>query len=120
MEISIKGITRSMHATYTFHYDFGSPEVNNDFDMVDLLRASAEKVIGKEQTIDLIDPVMGGEDFGRYLEKVPGAFFRLGTCNPSKGTCVSQHNSRFDVDDDALIIGMKVMTLSAIAAISHG
>ena len=63
-----------------------------------------------------MDPVMGGEDFGRYLEIVPGAFFRLGTCNPDKGTCVSQHNSRFDVDDDALQYGMKIMALAAMEA----
>jgi amidohydrolase len=116
MEISLHGITRSMHATYRFDYSFGSPEVCNDDAMVDIVRRSAEKVIGKERTIDLMDPVMGGEDFGRYLEIVPGAFFRLGTCNPDKGTCVSQHNSRFDVDDDALQYGMKIMALAAMEA----
>ena len=116
MEVSLQGITKTMHADYTFEYTFGSPEVCNDNSMVDLLRRSAEKVIGLERTIDLLDPVMGGEDFGRYLEIVPGAFFRLGTCNPDKGTCVSQHNARFDVDDDALQYGMKIMAITAIEA----
>ena len=116
MEISLQGISESMHATCSFKYSFGSPEVCNDTKMVDLLRRSAERVIGQERTIDLLDPVMGGEDFGRYLEIVPGAFFRLGTCNPDKGTCVSQHNARFDVDDDALQYGMKIMVLTAIEA----
>ncbi|MDA3946665.1 MAG: amidohydrolase [Helicobacteraceae bacterium] len=116
MEVSLKGISRSMHATYNFAYNFGSPEVCNDDAMVDLLRGAAESVIGTENTIDLKDPVMGGEDFGRYLELVPGAFFRLGTCNPDKGTCVSQHNARFDVDDDALIVGMKIMAATAVRA----
>ena len=116
MEISLQGISRSMHATYKFHYNYGSPEVCNHDAMVDLLRRSAEDVIGEDNTVDLADPVMGGEDFGRYLELVPGAFFRLGTCNVDKGTCVSQHNSRFDVDDDALIIGMKIMGATALRA----
>jgi amidohydrolase len=87
--------------------------------MVDLLRATAEGIIGAENSVDLMDPVMGGEDFGRYLEIVPGAFFRLGTCNPGKGTCVSQHNARFDVDDDALVIGMKIMAATAIKAMEN-
>jgi amidohydrolase len=116
MEISLKGITRSMHATYNFHYNYGSPEVCNHDAMVDLVREAGENILGKENTIDLMDPVMGGEDFGRYLEIVPGAFFRLGTCNQDKGTCVSQHNSRFNVDDDALIVGMKVMGAAALRA----
>ena len=116
MEISLEGISKSMHATYRFDYSFGSPEVCNHNAMVDLLREVGENILGKENTIDLMDPVMGGEDFGRYLEIVPGAFFRLGTCNQDKGTCVSQHNSRFNVDDDALIIGMKVMGAAALRA----
>jgi amidohydrolase len=116
MEISLKGITRSMHATYKFHYNYGSPEVCNHDAMVDLVREAGESVLGKENAIDLMDPVMGGEDFGRYLEIVPGAFFRLGTCDIEKGTCVSQHNSRFNVDDDALIVGMKIMGAAALRA----
>jgi len=116
MEISIKGICRSMHATHKFHYDFGSPEVLNDNAMVDLLLEEAKEILGTVNCVDLYDPVMGGEDFGRYLELVPGAFIRLGTCNEAKGTCVSQHNSRFNVDDDALMYGMKVMCAAALRA----
>jgi amidohydrolase len=119
MEISLQGITKSMHATYKFDYTFGSPEVCNNAAMVDIVRHAAEKILGREKSIDLMDPVMGGEDFGRYLEIVPGAFFRLGTCNPDKGTCVPQHNSRFDVDDDALQYGMKIMALSAMEAMHN-
>lgn len=114
MEVSIAGICKSMHADYKFHYDFGIPEVLNDDTMVDKVVDAAAFIIGKENCIDLVDPVMGGEDFGRYLEKVPGAFFRLGTCNKTKGTCVAQHNSRFNVDDDALIIGMKILGTLAL------
>ncbi|MEW5832473.1 MAG: amidohydrolase [Campylobacterota bacterium] len=114
MEISLRGICQSMHADYRFHYDFGTPEVQNDDGMVDLLIREASSLLGSENCIDLVDPVMGGEDFGRYLEKVPGVFFRLGTCDESKGTCVAQHNSRFNVDDDALSVGMKVLGLLAL------
>ncbi len=116
MEISVKGICQSMHADYRFRYDFGTPEVRNDDAMVDFLVREASSLLGSENCIDLVDPVMGGEDFGRYLEKVPGAFFRLGTCNEIKGTCVAQHNSRFNVDDDALAVGMKVLGLLALGS----
>ncbi len=117
MEISMKGICRSMHASYNFEYTFGSPEVKNHDTMVDLLVDQAKELLGERNTVNLIDPVMGGEDFGRYLEQVPGTFFRLGSCNKKKETCFSQHNSRFNVDDDALIIGMKLMGATALQAI---
>ena len=119
MEVAIKGICESMHAKYKFTYHFGSPEVRNDNNMVDILRTSAAAILGEANVIDLADPVMGGEDFGRYLEIVPGAFFRLGTCNPEKGTCVPQHNARFDVDDDALKYGMKILALTALGAMDN-
>ena len=114
MEESIKGITHSMGAKYKFSYEFGQPELINNDKMVDIIVQEATKIIGKENVIDLKDPVMGGEDFSRYLQIVPGAFFRLGICNPKKGTCVSQHNPKFDVDEDALPIGMKILSATAI------
>ncbi len=113
MEESIKGICKTMDASYDFDYQFGQPELINNNKMVDIVVKEAQKIIGKENCIDLLDPVMGGEDFSEYLQLVPGAFFRLGTCNETKETCISQHNSRFNVDDDALKSGMKI--LSAIA-----
>ncbi len=114
MEASIEGISKSMGAKYKFDYEFGQPELINHDEMVDIIVEEAEKIIGKEKCIDLVDPVMGGEDFSEYLKLVPGAFFRLGTCDEEKKTCAPQHNSRFDVDDDALQVGMKIMGASAL------
>ncbi len=119
MEDSIKGICHAMGATYRFDYLFGQPELINDDAMVDILIEAAKEVVGEEGVVDLKDPVMGGEDFSEYLKIVPGAFFRLGTCNENRGTCVPQHHARFDVDDDALAIGMKTMALCAIRFLQH-
>lgn len=118
METSIEGICKSMGATYNFDYEFGQPELINNDAMVDIVVGEAKEIIGEENCIDLKDPVMGGEDFSEYLKIIPGAFFRLGTCNEAKETCISQHNSRFDVDDDALQYGMKIMGASALAFLS--
>ncbi len=118
MEKSIAGICASMGARYKFDYEFGQPELINDNKMVDIVVNEAQKIIGKENCIDLETPVMGGEDFSEYLQIVPGAFFRLGTCNKEKGTCVPQHNSRFDVDDDALEVGMKIISSTVIEFLS--
>ena len=87
--------------------------------MLSLLTDAAKEMLGDEKAIDLVDPVMGGEDFGRYLENVPGAFIRLGTCNQDKESCFAQHNSRFNVDDDALAVGMKVLCYTVIKAMDH-
>ncbi len=119
METTLKGICEAMDAKYHFRYEFGPPELKNNDHMVDLLKEAAREVVGEQGLVDLIDPVMGGEDFARYLQQVPGAFFRLGICNEAKGTCIPQHNTRFDVDDDALAIGMKILSLAAIRALEE-
>ena len=117
MRKTIDGICQSMHAGFEFEYEFGTPEVLNDKAMVTLLVDEAKATIGEANCIDLEDPVMGGEDFGFYLEKVPGAFIRLGTCSQEGENCFSQHNSRFNVDDAALIVGMKVLAATALKAV---
>jgi amidohydrolase len=117
METTIAGICNAMDAQYHFRYEFGPPELENNDRMVDLVKEAAREVVGEEGLVDLVDPVMGGEDFARYLQRVPGAFFRLGICNEEKGTCIPQHNTRFDVDDDSLAIGMKILSLAAMGAL---
>ncbi len=119
MELTIDGICKSMHASFEFEYNFGTPEVLNDNAMVDLIVSEAQELLGSENCIDLQDPVMGGEDFGFYLEKIPGAFIRLGTCSDEKESCYSQHNSRFNVDDNALEYGMKVLAATALKALEN-
>ena len=119
MRLTIEGICNAMHAKFELNYNFGTPEVLNDTGMVDLLLNEAKSVLGEAQCVDLLDPVMGGEDFGFYLEKVPGAFIRLGSCSDDKESCFSQHNSRFNVDDDALLVGMKVLAATALKALDE-
>ena len=114
MEESIKGICKSMGAEYKFSYQFGQPELINNNEIVDILVKESKEIIGDKNTVNLIDPVMGGEDFSEYLKIVKGSFFRLGTANHKKGTDYSQHNAMFDVDDDALKIGMKILGATAL------
>ncbi|MDG6929292.1 MAG: amidohydrolase [Nitrososphaerota archaeon] len=59
-------------------------------------------------------PVMGGEDFSRFLHQAPGTFYFLGTDNPKKGCIYPNHSSRFKVDEDVLKYGS--VSLAALAA----
>lgn len=63
--------------------------------------------------VQIVDPVLGGEDFSRFLEKAPGAFYFLGTHNPSKGCVAPNHSSKFKVDEDVLKFG--AASLAAVA-----
>ncbi len=61
----------------------------------------------------VVEPVLGGEDFSRFMEKAPGAFYFLGTRNPKKGCVHPNHSSRFKVDEDVLKFG--AASLAAVA-----
>ncbi len=54
--------------------------------------------IGADRFIDLEAPAMGGEDFARYLDVVPGCFLLLGNGDTGPGA-VMLHNNHYEYDD---------------------
>lgn len=63
--------------------------------------------------VRIVNPVLGGEDFSRFLEKAPGTFYFLGTRNRAKGCVYPNHSSMFKVDEDVLKFG--TASLAAMA-----
>ena len=62
-----------------------TPSLYNDPQLVERLAHTMERVLGKE-TVSPVDPVMAGEDFGRFgrtEERVPIALFWLGSVDPT-------------------------------------
>ena len=59
---------------------------------------------------------LGGEDFGWYLDRVPGAMARLGTRAPA-GPTYDLHQGNLRVDERATGIGAKVLANVAVAAL---
>lgn len=60
------------------------------------------------------EPLMGGEDVSRFLQKAPGTYYFLGTRNEKKGMIYSNHNSKFTSDEDYLKFGTLSHVLIAI------
>jgi amidohydrolase len=59
-------------------------------------------------------PVMGGEDFSAYLHHVSGAIIFIGAGNQEKGIIYPHHHPRFNIDEDALTDGLKVLVLISL------
>ena len=64
---------------------------------------------------------LGGEDFGWYLDRVPGAMARLGTRTPG-GTTYDLHQGNLRIDEKATAIGARVLAEVAVEALGldHG
>lgn len=106
MERVIKGITDAHEADYDFTYEFGYRPVINDDEVTKILEETVVEVFG-EESLDHTRPNMGGEDFSAYQQKAPGAFIFVGAGNPAKESDYPHHHSRFTIDEDALVIGIK-------------
>jgi len=48
------------------------------------------------------------------LNEVKGTYFFLSGCNPNKGQTYPHHNSRFDIDEDILRLGVSLFCAAAI------
>ncbi|TYP53335.1 M20 metallopeptidase family protein [Thermosediminibacter litoriperuensis] len=107
MEEILKGITGAYGADYRFNYTRGYPAVITDEKVTGYARQIAAEVVGAENVIDA-EPVMGSEDFAYYLQKVPGTFAFVGAKNEAKGIVAPHHHPEFDIDEDALAIGVEL------------
>jgi len=109
LEKVVRGITEGMGATYKLKYIHGYPTTRNDPEMTAYVKKIAGGVLGEENVLRT-KPMLGGEDFSYFLQKIPGAMFLLGTQNPEKEPIpIINHDPRFNPDERAIPIGMKVM-----------
>lgn len=107
IEQMAQGVARSFGVEYQFNFEYGYPVLINDPGMIGLVASACAKGVGEENVVAVL-PSMGAEDFAYYLEKVPGAFFRLGIRNESKGIIHPYHSSLFDIDEDVLPFGVEM------------
>jgi amidohydrolase len=98
-----------------FRLTAGYPPVINEERTTAFARDTIREILGPENSVEIGEPVMGGEDFAYYLEKMPGTFLRLGI-----GDRPPLHNSAFDFNDDAIPVGIRVMTGIAIRFLEKG
>jgi amidohydrolase len=93
------------------------PVVNDD-SMLEIVRESAESLLGDDNVVIFTKPNMGVEDFGYYLSEVPGAFYSLGVRNEADGIVHSVHHGLFDVDESSMAIGVTLQVLNALAGLA--
>ncbi len=93
----------------------GYPVTVNDERAVQRFLQVATGVLGADKVSDDGKPTMGGEDFAYYGAECRCCFFQLGLIPEGQETYPSVHTPVFDFNDDALAIGVKVMTALALS-----
>ena len=96
-------------------YQRGVPPVVNDVESIVHLGDAVERVLGPGGEVPT-QQSLGGEDFGWYLDRVPGAMGRLGTRTPG-GPTYDLHQGNLRVDDRATGIGAKLLATVAVGSL---
>jgi amidohydrolase len=104
-------------ASWELDYQRGSPPVDNDPMAVAVFRAATAAALGHEACVPTPQSV-GNEDFSWILERVPGAYARLGVRPPGAPRGADLHAGGFDVDEGAIAAGVRVLVHTALEALT--
>ena len=103
-----KGVAESVGAEIDVLIDVGYPTVDNDPAFTDIAWKLADEYMGAQNVLET-EMRMGAEDFGYYTQAIPGCFFRLGVRNEAAGIIHNVHTPHFNIDENAIEIGMGMM-----------
>jgi amidohydrolase len=116
----IRSLLESVAGAYGVDADIdyrrGTPPTVNEAKSIQMLHDAVGQIIGEGAAVPTPQS-LGGEDFSWYVESVPGALARLGTRAPGTTEEVDIHRPRFDVDERAIGVGVKVMAATALTAL---
>jgi amidohydrolase len=99
-------------------YQRGVPPVVNHEVSTELLGLALGSILGPHGHVSTAQS-LGGEDFGWYLDSVPGAMARLGTRTPG-GATYDLHQGNLRIDEKATGIAARVLAEAAVTALSVG
>jgi amidohydrolase len=107
------GICAAHRTTCELDVVRGNSLLANDPRLARWLGDLAERVLGPDR-VERSIRMMIGEDFAEFSRVVPGVFCFLGAGSEAKGTCQPHHHPRFDLDEDALPLGVAMHVRTAL------
>jgi amidohydrolase len=114
----VEEIVAPTGAVAEVNYQRGVPPVINESRSTALIRDAVRASLGPQGLVGTPQS-LGGEDFGWYLDTVPGALARLGVRGGREpGDQHDLHQGDFDVDERAIAIGVRLMSTLALISLS--
>jgi amidohydrolase len=113
----VEEIVRPYGVTAEIDYQRGVPPVVNEPLSNRILADAVRAVLGNEGQVTAPQS-LGAEDFGWYLDRVPGAMMRLGTRTPG-GPTYDLHQGNLRVDERATGIGAKLLAEAAMRSLTR-
>jgi amidohydrolase len=118
MKQTLASVTAAYGASFELQFDSPNPVTYNDPRLVDETLPTIRRIVGDANVVSP-KPFMPAEDFSLYQKVVPGFFYFLGIANKSKGLMPQWHTADFDVDEESLVVGVKVMSNVLLDYLDH-
>lgn len=109
MRETLASITSAYGASFELEFDGSLPVTYNEPSLVTETLPTIQRTVGERNTVAL-KPFMPAEDFSFFQKVVPGFYYFLGVANREKGITAGWHTPEFDVDEESLVVGVKVMS----------
>ncbi|MBI4031278.1 MAG: amidohydrolase [Proteobacteria bacterium] len=113
MEEIIVNVAAAYGAKAKMEYEFTNDPTVNTADGVEMAVKALTEILGTENVDGNCEPTMGGEDFGAFLAKRPGAFVFLGQSvsgNEKSPHSHGLHSPFYDFNDDVIPIAASFFT----------
>jgi amidohydrolase len=109
MRETLRNVTAAYGATFELNFEGSNPVTFNEPALVEQTLPTMRRVLGQANVLPL-KPFMPAEDFSLYQKVVPGFYYFLGVGNRARGITAGWHTPEFDVDEESLVVGVKVMS----------
>jgi amidohydrolase len=118
MRETLQNVTAAYGATFDLNFEDSNPVTYNQPSLVEETLPTIQRVVGTQNAIAL-KPFMPSEDFANYQKVVPGFYYYLGVGNKAKGITAGWHTADFDIDEESLVVGVKVMSNVLLDYLDH-
>ncbi|MDQ3803797.1 MAG: amidohydrolase [Acidobacteriota bacterium] len=109
MRETVQNVTAAYGATSEVEFEENAAVTYNDPALVEQTLPAIRRAVGEKNAL-AIKPFMPAEDFAYYQKVVPGFYYFLGVGNRARGITAGWHTPEFDVDEESLVVGVKVMS----------
>ena len=113
-----EGVCAAHGATGAVAYERGYPPTVNHPEESEIAAAAAARVVGGDNVVRELAPMMGSEDFSYMLEARPGCYIFIG--NGVGDDVAICHSPRYDFNDDILPIGAEYWVSLVESALAKG
>ncbi len=113
IERIVDGICDALRVEHRFTYQYNYPMTVNDPGQADIIRVAGASAVGAANVIEH-DVIMMAEDMSFMHQERPGGYALIGT-RGGDSTGYPNHNARFDIDEDALVVGHDLFVAIALA-----